>query len=59
MTITGTPPQASLQEGMHFAAVHHTEVIMWLYTLKVAVSLAAQSILRVIAHRRFSSGCCG
>jgi hypothetical protein len=37
MTITGTP----LHEGMTFAVVHHIEVVMWLSTLWVAVSLAA------------------
>jgi hypothetical protein len=34
-----------LHEGMRFAAAHHTEVVMRLPVLWVAVSLATQSIL--------------
>jgi hypothetical protein len=45
MTITGTPLQPPLPEGMRFAADQHTEVAMWLSALWAAVSLAAQSIL--------------
>jgi hypothetical protein len=45
MTITGAPLQAPLHEGMRFAAIHHTEVIIRLCTLYVVVSLASQSIL--------------
>jgi hypothetical protein len=34
-----------LHEGMQFEAAHHTEVLVRLSALWVAVSLAAQSIL--------------
>jgi hypothetical protein len=33
MTIIGTPPQAPMNEGMQFAAAHHTEVVMRLFVL--------------------------
>jgi hypothetical protein len=45
MTIIGTPPQAPMNEGMQFAAAHHTEVVMRLFVLWAAVSLATQTIL--------------
>jgi hypothetical protein len=37
--------EGHLHEGMQFAAAHHTDVVMRLSTLWVAVSLATQSIL--------------
>jgi hypothetical protein len=45
VTITSAPPQDPLDEGVQFAAAHHTEVALQMSTLWVAVSLSIQSIL--------------
>jgi hypothetical protein len=48
MTITGTLPQPPLPEGMCFAIAQHIELAMLLFVLWMAVSLAAQSMLRCL-----------